>query len=456
MSIVSSSSLLRLLPSTALWLASCQQLDPEFCASHPQDVDCARRFGSGIDAGMCTVNEQCSDPTPVCDTARSMCVACTAVEPGACGGPTPVCGSDDACHACTTDPECASQTCLPDGSCASLLDVLYATRGGSDLATCMPDDRCSLARAISLIDGTKSTIRLDPGHYNLLDTLSLPHDLRLVGRDAVLDRNAADTGVVLRLAPGTTIGLDYLTVQGGDGAGGGGIECTGSTLTLREVTIQGNADGGIGGVRCALAISHSEIRNNGGPGIAESGGSLAIARSRITGNQNGGVVVDGASGFGLVAYDIENTVIAKNGGPSSGFSAVEFLGISVAAPHVFAFNTVAQNQTPLGTVAGVRCDGFSLPLALTSSIVVDNGAGAQVEGSNCSWTYSDIAPVAVAGTGNLSSDPLFVDPLHNNFHLQSASPVRDAADPAATLAVDIDGDTRPQGAGRDMGADEIQ
>jgi hypothetical protein len=62
----------------------------------------------------------------------------------------------------------------------------------------------------------------------------------------------------------------------------------------------------------------------------------------------------------------------------------------------------------------------------------------------------------VAGTGNLSSDPLFVDPVHNNFHLQLASPARDAADPAATLAVDLDGDARPQGAGRDMGADEIK
>jgi len=61
-----------------------------------------------------------------------------------------------------------------------------------------------------------------------------------------------------------------------------------------------------------------------------------------------------------------------------------------------------------------------------------------------------------AGAGNRSIDPLFVDPAHDNFHLQIASPVRDAADPAATLAVDIDGDARPQGPGRDMGADEIK
>jgi hypothetical protein len=99
---------------------------------------------------------------------------------------------------------------------------------------------------------------------------------------------------------------------------------------------------------------------------------------------------------------------------------------------------------------------IGVPLVMTSNLVVNNAGPAQVTGAVCSWTYSDITPGSVSGTGNLSVDPLFVDPVHNNFHLQLASPVRDAADPAATLAVDIDGDTRPQGAGRDMGADEIK
>jgi hypothetical protein len=35
------------------------------------------------------------------------------------------------------------------------------------------------------------------------------------------------------------------------------------------------------------------------------------------------------------------------------------------------------------------------------------------------------------------------------------SPAKDAADPSASLVSDIDGDSRPQGPRRDMGADEV-
>ena len=97
-----------------------------------------------------------------------------------------------------------------------------------------------------------------------------------------------------------------------------------------------------------------------------------------------------------------------------------------------------------------------MPFVLTNSIVYDNGTGTQVEGANCSWTYSDIGPMSVPGAGNINAPPMFVDLMKGNFHLQAGSPAKDAADPEASLAVDIDGDMRPQGGGRDMGADEIR
>jgi hypothetical protein len=73
----------------------------------------------------------------------------------------------------------------------------------------------------------------------------------------------------------------------------------------------------------------------------------------------------------------------------------------------------------------------------------------------CTWTFSDIEG-GPAGMGNIDVDPLFVSVPTKNFHLQQTSPVKDKADPSATVTDDIDRDHRPQGSGFDIGADEIK
>lgn len=430
-------------------LLSCQELDPAYCASHPGDVDCAGR--TGIDAGVCHGDDQCMYPTPVCDIGRSMCVACTVVEPGSCNGATPVCGDDSACRGCRADEECGSHTCLADGACAAPLDVLYASPGGTDTAGCMRAAPCTVSRALGLIDGTKSTIHLDPGRYSLTGTLRLLDDVHLVGRDAVIERSAAaPDGGVVDLASGARAVLDHVTVQGGRGGAGFGVRCTNAALTLREVTVQGNAGPGVTAAGCALAISHARIAGNQGTGVVATDGAIALTRSHVLDNRGGGVGVTRAS------YDLENDVIAGNGDAFSLFGGVLITQISAPGDRVFAFNTVARNLAPSGIAGGVRCGILAAPARLTSSIVFDN-AGPQVDGASCTWSYSLLGVSSDPGNPGDpgSADPLFVDPVRHDYHLQLASPARDAADPAATLAVDIDGDARPQGPASDMGADEI-
>src|SRR5262249_49500461 len=160
-------------------------------------------------------------------------------------------------------------------------------------------DHCSLARAIALIDGTKSTIRLDPAHYNLTGAVALPDDLHLVGRGAILDRNAAGSGEVLDIAPGTHISPDYVTLRGGAGSSGDGIVCIQATLTLREVTIQGNGGSAISSSGCQLVVSHAQLLNNQGAGIVGSASDVVLVRSLVVGNASVGLDLVSTT------YDIE-------------------------------------------------------------------------------------------------------------------------------------------------------
>ncbi len=80
-------------------------------------------------------------------------------------------------------------------------------------------------------------------------------------------------------------------------------------------------------------------------------------------------------------------------------------------------------------------------------------------------TYSCIMD-GDAGTGNIGSDPLFVDSVNGDYRLQAASPCIDIGDPSGAYEgwTDIDGNPRvidipPKGDGItdiDIGADEYQ
>ena len=259
-------------------MLSCQELNPEFCIDHPDDAACHGRGGpngDGPDAGIgnskCINNAECTAPTPICDTSRSMCVQCTAGESSACRGTTPTCGADDTCRACLVDSDCESSACLPDGACVPAIAVLHAAPDGRPMASCMPGDECALPRAIALIDATKATIHLVPGLYDLDQALALAGSLRIVGRGAVL-RAPSSADATLRIVPDAEIELDYVMVQG-NGGGGAGIACTSGTLTAREIVLADSAAIGIDATGCTLTIAHARVAGSQGLGVQALGGA---------------------------------------------------------------------------------------------------------------------------------------------------------------------------------------
>jgi hypothetical protein len=124
-----------------------------------------------------------------------------------------------------------------------------------------------------------------------------------------------------------------------------------------------------------------------------------------------------------------------------------------------SYITITGNSAQQGP--GIYCEASS-PV-ITNSILWDAGGEIYAAGSsNPQVIYSDVFG-GYSGSGNLNTDPLFVDPASGNYHLQSVvgsysggawvanpgySPLIDAADPAAPFNLEPE----PNGDHADMGS----
>ncbi len=184
----------------------------------------------------------------------------------------------------------------------------------------------------------------------------------------------------------------------------------------------------------------SRIQASQGLGVS-SPNAVEVHRSQLLGNLGGGISANGA-------FTIENTVLANNGTqPASAVSGAR-LTPTLGKPAVFRFNTVTKNSG--GSMAsGLQCNSA---VNVEDSIIYNNMTFLFPElGPSCIPTYCLLA-AAAPGT-NVQGNPMFVNAA-SDFHLMASSPAIDMADPAATEVVDFEGDARPRGNARDIGADE--
>ncbi len=130
----------------------------------------------------------------------------------------------------------------------------------------------------------------------------------------------------------------------------------------------------------------------------------------------------------------------------------------------FVNNTISGNHADNGG-GGIYVSSTSgIPqLSFLNDIIYGNIAsqGADIfnylNSASISMSYSDIGTTFGSynnGSGNLSTDPLFVNPSSNDFHLSSTSPVIDKGTALGAPTTDIEGNPRPSGQGIDIGAYE--
>jgi hypothetical protein len=148
-----------------------------------------------------------------------------------------------------------------------------------------------------------------------------------------------------------------------------------------------------------IVIDGFTVRNSKFVGISfRSNAAHGIAKNcKIYSNTNSGVYADAAD-----YITVENCLIYNNGS----------LGIRADSG---ATDLTARNCTVYGNGTGIQ---------VPSSSIIDciNGSGNSITYSDVWGNATNYAGGAAAGTGCISSDPLFVNPAGSDFHLQTGSP----------------------------------
>lgn len=378
--------------------------------SLPQLTTDSGNVGRDDSATDCTVSGSCANG--VCDPESRMCVAC--LDDSTCGGVTPICG-DHACRACTSNSECTvSNTCLPTGACADLSEVAYVDAQGSG-TTCTLGAPCTtLAAAFAL---ERSYVHLSGA---VSEAVSLNSTRTIIGeRDA--------SGAITSKIAGTSATSDVISVS------------TTADLTLVDIAIVGPGNNGISLGDGKISIFRSSISGMTNVGLAAFAGTVVVDRSLIGSNQRGGFDLENC------AFHVMNTFVIGNGGTNSMIGGILLYRSSGGIDFTTVANNIGVND---GSSKGIWC--IQVSTATVSNTIVYNNTGAQTTGP-CTFAYSDTFPGnALAGEHNLAFNPM-VDAA---FHLSPTSPLVDEADPTSVIAFDWDGDPRPQGPTRDIGADE--
>jgi hypothetical protein len=238
------------------------------------------------------------------------------------------------------------------------------------------------------------------------------------------------------------------------------------TATLIGVTMKGNI-----AAKKVVAVDLNDVGRGGAVYARHT--SLTVKRATILNNKaaesgegSGGGIYYEAPFEGDV-FELDNSILAGNIACMSsdcGDGAQVYIdhasGSDNRANIVFTTIADAGLNPRQGIYYVSPFPGDSL--YITNTIIASHTVGIDNPDENVTVYYSlfhgntVIHSNVITAMGNVPGqpDPLFVDPAGDNYHIQAGSPAVDVGVNAG-IAVDIDGEVRPQGSGFDIGADEV-
>ena len=232
--------------------------------------------------------------------------------------------------------------------------------------------------------------------------------------------------------------VDGFTITGGVTAGnGGGILCESSSPTITNCIITGNTAGFGGGIYCG---------NSSSPAITN-----CFISNNSSGSSGGGIWCVSSSPALSNCVISNNTAVANGGGVYCWNSS---------SPSITNC-TITGNAADFG--GGIYCYESANPTA-TNCILWDDSAPSGPEiyittSSSLTVSYSDVeggqgaaevdgTSTLTWGSGNIETDPLFVDDVGGDYHVEACSPGVDAGDPGS----DYSNEPHPNGGNVNMGA----
>lgn len=470
------------LGALATGTVACSKPNPVVCCTSPADcnslgvMDTTRPCNDGfvcidhecntappIDAApACIVDMDCPANAPHCASSQT-CVQC--LQSSDCTEPTPVCDSaSNTCRGCSADSECTSEVCdTSAGTCVDEANVVYASPAGMDSAACTHADPCSITHAVAVAGPTRNTVKLAPGNYVANLTIS-NKAVRMLGVGTTITAGAGSTGFEINDgADVTIIGVNITNLN--TSSAGTAIQCekvaSGSTpkLSLQQVTIDAMGMGLLT-YPCTVTMLQvtSKLRDPSRYQI------YAIAPSVVNIDRSSFDVGNGLATVGSGGViSVRNSIISNMNltGTESALIGGSFLGDSTVGTATATFTTFvnAPLRCPASGTPSCVAGGVSVGVCVRDSILLSTNGTDVATGGPCQVYYSIAMPQigSLTGFNNLVNvDPRLADVAHHNFALTSSSPAIDAAETQAIDPFDFLGVPRPQGASNDMGAFEFK
>lgn len=387
-------------------------------------VQCERGCDAVLGCRGCTANDQCNNPSPVCDDTTHECRACAA------------------------DDECPSRVCA-EGTCEPEAAVVYGSPDATS-EVCSQSDPCVAGLAIQRASTSTPhpTVRLLPGIYNTPITADVP-----------------STTPVRVVATGATISTSSITLVVGDGAnisfrGGtivGPISCGSpspsprSRFSARSTSLMNTEQWT--GVNCEFEVTDAAV----------------IAKTSVRIGTDSTLTLDRVN-MRSTAAGSSFVMLGQRGKARVTNSIIENMNFSPACSDncgnsfEMAFTTVVLDQTLDLQLLGCPDSAGMWTAIYENNIFASFGPAPPVGGNvwrgtspKCTLNNNIMFPQPDAIAGNPVADPQFVNVAARDYHLMPASPARDAAVPSsANLGTDhdLDGVARPQGTKADLGAYE--